>query len=84
MAKKQQPVPKSFEVAIAELEQILSDIEGGEVALEQSLLKYERGNYLIQHCRTILNQAEKQVELMTKNADGSASTQPLDEPEEKA
>ena len=37
MARKSQPPPKSFEDALAELEQILSDIEGGEVPLEQSL-----------------------------------------------
>lgn len=84
MARKTQPIPRSFEEAIAELERILADIEGGEVPLEQSLTKYERGNFLIQHCRGILNQAEKQVELMTPNADGSVSTGPLDETEEPA
>jgi exodeoxyribonuclease VII small subunit len=79
--KKNQPAPKSFEAALAELEQILSEIESGEVGLEQSLLKYERGSFLIQHCRAILNQAEKQIELLSKTDDGAIVSEPLDEDE---
>ena len=71
--------PKNFEAALAELEQILADIEGGHVGLEESLVKYERGNFLIQHCRQVLNHAEKQIELISKGPDGSIQTQPLEE-----
>jgi len=71
MAKRNQTPPKSFEEALSELEQILNEIEGGEVGLEESLVKYERGNFLIQHCRGVLNSAEKQIELLGKAADGS-------------
>ncbi len=79
MAKKQQTAPKSFENALAELEQILSDIESGEVGLEESLIKYERGNFLIGHCRGVLSRAEKQIELLSKAADGELEAQPLAE-----
>ncbi|HEV2292664.1 MAG TPA: exodeoxyribonuclease VII small subunit [Tepidisphaeraceae bacterium] len=79
MGKKQQTPPKSFEEALAELEQILSDIEGGEVGLEESLVKYERGNFLIGHCRGVLNRAEKQIELLSKASDGELEAQPLTE-----
>ena len=72
MAKKNQVTPKSFEEALAELEGILSDIEGGEVPLEESLVKYERGQFLVQHCRAVLAQAEKQVELLSKGPDGES------------
>src|SRR5436309_15459530 len=68
MAKRSQVPPKSFEEALAELEQILSDIEGGEVPLEESLVKYERGQFLIQHCRQVLSKAEKQIEMLGKEA----------------
>lgn len=81
MAKKQQVPPKSFEEALAELEQILSDIEAGEVGLEESLVKYERGNFLIGHCRGVLNRAEKQIELLSKASDGELEAQPLSEDE---
>jgi exodeoxyribonuclease VII small subunit len=82
MAKKAQIPPKSFEEALAELEQILADIEHGELGLEESLLKYERGNFLIHHCRGVLNTAEKQIELLSRSADGGLSITPLhDEPQ---
>ena len=77
MAKKTQTPPKSFEDALQELEQILADIEAGELGLEESLIKYERGNFLIHHCRGVLNTAEKQIELLSKSPDGTLETQPL-------
>ena len=79
MARKplNQTPPKSFEEALVELEQILSDIENGEVGLEESLVKYERGNFLIQHCRGVLNGAEKQIELLSKAADGELKSEPM-------
>ena len=83
MAKKTQTPPKTFEEALAELEQILADIERGELGLEESLVKYERGNFLIHHCRGVLNTAEKQIELLGKSADGGLSVTPLEEPAEQ-
>ena len=77
--KKNQTPPKSFEDALGELEQILSDIEAGEVGLEESLIKYERGNFLIQHCRAVLNRAEQQIDLLSKAADGSLTAEPLND-----
>ena len=75
--KKNQTPPKSFEEALGELERILSDIEAGEVGLEESLVKYERGNFLIQHCRSVLNRAEQQIDLLSKAADGGLDVEPL-------
>ena len=83
MSKRNQQAPKSFEEALAELELILAEIEGGEVGLEQSLLKYERGSFLIQHCRGILGKAEKQIELLSKADDGGIVVEPLDEASEQ-
>ena len=76
MAKKQTP-PKDFEEALKELESILGEIERGEVGLEESLVKYERGTFLIQHCQGVLNSAEKQIETISKSPDGSLKTTPL-------
>ena len=78
MAKKNQNPPKTFEEALAELEQILGQIEGGEVGLEESLVKYERGTFLIGHCRSVLNRAEKQIELLSKAPDGGIESTPLE------
>lgn len=82
MGKKNQVAPKSFEEALAELEQIVSQIEGGQVGLEESLVKYERGTFLIQHCQGVLNLAEKQIELLSKSADGGIETSPMEQPEQ--
>ena len=73
MARKQTP-PKSFEEALAELEQILADIEGGQVPLEESLVKYERGQFLIQHCRGVLTSAEKQIEFLLQETHREINT----------
>jgi len=79
MGKKNQTPPKDFEEAIKELEAILGEIERGEVGLEESLVKYERGSFLIQHCQGILNSAEKQIELLSKGPNGNLKTAPLAE-----
>jgi len=79
--RKPQAPPKSFEEALAELEQILTDIENGQVGLEESLVKYERGNYLIGHCRGVLSRAEKQIELLSKAADGELESEPISDEE---
>jgi len=80
MPKKPQPVPRSFEEAEAELAEILQQIEGGQATLEDSLAKYERGMFLLQFCRGVLDRAEKQIEELTRQPDGSLKARPLDEP----
>jgi len=82
--KKTQTSPKSFEDALQELEQILVEIEGGQIGLEESLVKYERGTFLIQHCRGVLSTAEKQIELLSKSADGGIEAVPMENGEQPA
>jgi len=77
MARKTQSPPKTFEDALSELEQILADMEGGQVALEESLAKYERGSFLIRHCREVLSTAEKQIEVLSKNADSGIAVETI-------
>ena len=62
----------SFEAAIKELTGIVSQIEQGQIALQDSLQQYEKGMGLIKHCRTILQEAEKRIEKIS---------QPQEEPE---
>jgi exodeoxyribonuclease VII small subunit len=73
MAKKNQAVPKNFEEGMRELEQILSDIERGEMGVEDSLVQYERGAFLIQHCRGVLNKAQTQIEMLAKPPEPAAA-----------
>jgi exodeoxyribonuclease VII small subunit len=71
--------PKSFEEAIEELEKILADIENGELGLEDSLAKYERGNHLLHYCRGVLGAAEKKIELLSRGPGGEIARAPLED-----
>ena len=68
-----------FETAIAELEQIVRELEGGKVPLEQSVTMYERGEALKARCEELLKQAEARVEKITLDAGGKPTgSEPLD------
>jgi len=68
-----------FEKALAELESIVQRLEKGDVALEESIQIYERGEALKRRCETLLREAEARVEKITSDASGNAtSTEPLD------
>ena len=61
----------SFEEAMAALEVVVTQLERGEVALEQSIVLYERGAALKAHCADKLKSAEEKVELI-RSAEGRA------------
>jgi exodeoxyribonuclease VII small subunit len=84
MSKKAQPIPNSFEEAVSELEAILAQIEDGQFGLEESLAKYERGNFLIQYCRGVLASAEKQIDIISKGPDGGIESRPMEAGDESA
>ncbi len=60
----------SFEAALRELEQIVSRLEQGNVALEDSIKLYERGEALKTRCDALLQAAEARIERITLGADG--------------
>lgn len=69
----------SFEKALAELETIVARLERGDVALEDSIAAYERGEALKKRCAELLSIAEARVEKIRVGADGTAAgTEPLD------
>jgi exodeoxyribonuclease VII small subunit len=74
MAKSKQPQPKNFEDALGELEKILAEMESGDVPLEESLSRYERGNYLLGFCRQVLGKAEQQIIELSKDRDADGDT----------
>lgn len=63
----------SFEQAMAELDQVVSKLEHGDVALEDSIALYERGAKLKAHCEAKLKEAEAKVEKITIGPDGQAA-----------
>ncbi|MDE0752026.1 MAG: exodeoxyribonuclease VII small subunit [Planktomarina sp.] len=60
----------SFETAMAELEQVVTQLERGDVALDASISLYERGAALKGHCEAKLKSAEEKVAAITLNGDG--------------
>jgi exodeoxyribonuclease VII small subunit len=69
----------SFEQALAALDEIVDNLERGDVPLEQSISIYERGEALKKHCDTLLKAAEDRVEKIRLSRDGApVGTEPLD------
>ena len=68
----------SFEDALAELEQIVRGLEGGQQKLEDAIAAYERGAALRQHCEAKLAEAEARVAAIVERADGTLATRPLE------
>ena len=79
MAGKSQKTP-TFEAALAELEQVVNDMESGKLPLEEALAAYQRGAELLRQCRSRLDAAQQQVRVleegMLKDFAGPASTDP--------
>ncbi|MGY9011123.1 MAG: exodeoxyribonuclease VII small subunit [Rhodobacterales bacterium] len=68
------PVPDmTFEQAMADLEQVVTQLERGDVALEDSIALYERGAQLKKHCEAKLKQAEEKVAAITLDGNGQPS-----------
>ena len=61
---------KSFESSLAELEQIVTKLEDGDLPLEESLELFEQGIKLSRECRERLTNAERRIEILMKDADG--------------
>lgn len=68
-----------FETAMKELEAIVERLEKGQVALEESIAIYERGEILKAHCDALLKRAEMRIEKIALGRDGKPTgTEPLD------
>jgi exodeoxyribonuclease VII small subunit len=68
----------SFEEAMAALEQVVTQLERGEVALEESIRLYERGAELKAHCAAKLKAAEEKVELIRAQEGRAVGSSPAE------
>jgi exodeoxyribonuclease VII small subunit len=73
---------KKFETALARLEEIVRDIEQGDLPLEQSLKLFEEGIKLSRLCNTRLEEAERKVEVLLKDKAGNVNAKPFEDQEE--
>jgi exodeoxyribonuclease VII small subunit len=58
------PLPASYEAALEELEQLVSQLESGKMPLEQLLTGYQRGAELLKFCRERLEAVENQIKVL--------------------
>lgn len=71
-------MPKEkFEDALNKLEKIVSQLEEGDVSLEESLKLFEEGIRLSRLCNQKLEEAEKRVEILLKSEDGTLKAHPF-------
>jgi exodeoxyribonuclease VII small subunit len=84
--------PKDFESALKRLEEIVKELEEGELTLEKSLERYEQGVRLARFCNAKLDEAEARIEMLQKgesgepitDAEGQVGQTPLDFDESEA
>jgi exodeoxyribonuclease VII small subunit len=66
----------SFEQHLETLEQIVEELEGGELTLDEALERYERGVAAHGECLKILDAAEKRIETLVKTEQGDFEAEP--------
>ncbi len=72
---------KKFETALARLEEIVKELESGDLPLEQSLKLFEEGTKLARVCNKRLAEAERKVEILLKDKNGNIKAEPFEEEE---
>jgi exodeoxyribonuclease VII small subunit len=70
-----------LETSLGEINTLITQMEQGELTLEQSLERFERGIHLIKHCQKVLQDAESKVQILIQN-NGQDELQPYENNEE--
>ena len=60
----------NLEKSLADLEELVDELESGDLPLEKAMEKFEEGIKLTRACQTALKDAEQKVEILLKSADG--------------
>jgi exodeoxyribonuclease VII small subunit len=68
----------TYEAALAELDTLITKLEGGSIALEEAIGAFERGTLLAQHCAALLERTEQRVNQLVVGADGGIGERPLE------
>ena len=70
---------KDFETSLKKLEKIVSDLENGELPLEESIKTFEEGVKLTKHCQNLLSKAEIKIQKLVEGKDGSIDLETFDD-----
>ncbi len=66
-----------FEEALARLEQVVKELERGDLPLEESIVKFEEGIGLTKTCLSILEEAGRKVQILVADRDGKKRERPF-------
>ena len=67
----------TFENAMKQLENIVRELESGNLSLDDSIKKFEEGIKLSKFCSAKLDETEKRITTLTKEQDGSITEKPF-------
>ena len=73
---------QNFESSLEELERIVRELERGDLPLEKSLELFEQGVKLSRACQERLNEAERRIELLTRDSHGHPTIRPFESEDE--
>jgi exodeoxyribonuclease VII small subunit len=68
---------KTFEQSMKQLERIVQELEDGDLPLETAIKKFEEGMKLTKLCSAKLDETEKKISVLLKNAEGQMAEKPL-------
>jgi exodeoxyribonuclease VII small subunit len=68
---------KTFEQSMKQLERIVQELEGGDLPLESAIKKFEEGMKLTKFCTEKLDDIEKKVSILLKDAEGRIAEKPF-------
>lgn len=68
---------KTFEESMKQLEEIVEELESGNLPLEKTLKKFEEGVKLSKACNKKLDEIEQKVTILTKDSNGDIKEQPF-------
>jgi exodeoxyribonuclease VII small subunit len=73
---------RTFEASLEALEQIVRQLESGDLPLEKSLELFEQGIRLSRECQERLSQAERRIEVLLRDNQGRPVTSTFTEPQQ--
>ncbi len=76
--------PQNFETSLEDLERIVRELERGDLPLEKSLELFEQGVKLSRACQERLNEAERRIEILTRDSQGRATVSAFESEDESS
>ena len=68
---------KTFEQSMKQLEQIVQELESGDLPLEKAIKKFEEGIQLTKFCARKLDETEKKITLLSEDENGNVAESPF-------